>query len=319
MPFDGRLLGGVSLLAAVVEAGSFAKAAERMGMSPSGVSRSMARLEARVGIRLLDRNTRSLRLTAEGRHFYDEVMPHLEGIEIAAGRASKAAHRVEGRLRVNVDPFFSALVMAPHLPAFCQDHPDLQIEVFTREAIGDLVSDGMDVAVRFGPQPDSSLVARRLLETRILTVAAPSYLKRRGTPAKPAELAMHDCLQFRDPQTGHPFGWEFHRGRTIQPVVTRGPLLLTDVSTMIASCVAGAGVAQLMSLGIQPLLDSGTLVELFPDWPDEMFPLYAIYPSRRHPAAKVRAFLDFCVRITGDAVSEGGLRSAGAFQKGRGR
>lgn len=300
MAFDGRLLGGVSVLAAVVEAGSFAKTAENLGISPSGVSRAVARLEARVGIRLLDRNTRSLRLTAEGARFYEEVMPHLEGIEYAAGRAAGSANRVEGRLRINVDPFFSALVMAPHLPAFCQEYADVQVEVFTRDAIGDLVSDGMDVAVRFGPQPSSSLVARRLLETRILTVAAPSYLRRRGTPSRPDEITGHSCIQFRDPLTGHPFDWEFHRGREVVSVATRGPLLLTDVSTMINSCLAGAGIAQLMSLGIQPLLESGALVELFPDWPGEVWPLYAIYPSKRHPAAKVRAFLDFCLRITSD-------------------
>lgn len=303
MQFDGRLLGGVSLLAAVVEAGSFARTAERLEMSPSGVSRAIARLEASVGIRLFDRNTRSLRLTSEGQRFYEEVMPHLEAIGMATGRASGAAHRVEGRLRVQVDPFFSALVMAPHLPAFCQRYPDLHIEVLTREVIGDLVSDGVDVAVRFGPQPSSSLVARRLLETRILTVAAPSYLERCGRPATPQELEAHDCLQFRDPQTGHPFDWEFQKGRVTLPVATRGTLLLTDVGTMINACVAGAGIAQLMSLGLQPLLASGALVELFPDWPDEVFPLYAIYPSRRHPPAKVRAFLDFCLQITRDSGS----------------
>jgi len=303
MQFDGRLLGGVSLLAAVVEAGSFARTAERLEMSPSGVSRAIARLEASVGIRLFDRNTRSLRLTSEGQRFYEEVMPHLEAIGMAAGRASGAAHRVEGRLRVQVDPFFSALVMAPHLPAFCQRYPDLHIEVLTREVIGDLVSDGVDVAVRFGPQPSSSLVARRLLETRILTVAAPAYLERCGRPATPQELEAHDCLQFRDPQTGHPFDWEFQKGRVTLPVATRGTLLLTDVGTMINACVAGAGIAQLMSLGLQPLLASGALVELFPDWPDEVFPLYAIYPSRRHPPAKVRAFLDFCLQITRDSGS----------------
>jgi DNA-binding transcriptional LysR family regulator len=300
MAFDGRLLSGVSILASVVEAGSFAKTAENLGMSPSGVSRAIARLEGQVGIRLLDRNTRSLRLTAEGALFYEEVMPHLEGIEIAAGRASGSANRVYGRLRINVDTFFSALVMAPHLPAFCQQYPDLEIEIYTRDAIGDLISDGMDVAVRFGPQPNSSLVARRLLETRILTLAAPSYLARRGTPTKPEDLATHSCLQFRDPSTGHPFDWEFHRGKMILPVTTRGPLLLTDVSTMLTSCLAGAGIAQVMSLGIQPLLESGALIELFPDWPGEVFPLYAIYPSKRHPAAKVRAFLDFCLKISSD-------------------
>lgn len=298
--FDGRLLSGVSILAAVVEGGSFARAAEVLGLSPSGVSRAVSRLESRVGVRLLDRTTRSLRLTAEGARFYEDVIPHLEGIEAAAGMAAGSAKQVRGRLRVNVDPFFSGLVMAPHLPAFCSKFPELHIEIFTRDPMDDLVSGGMDVAVRFGPQPSSSMVARRLLETRILTVASPSYLERYGAPKRPEELADHACLQFRDPRTGHPFDWEFHRGRQILPVATKGPLLLTDVTTMLNACVAGAGIAQVMSLGVQSLLESGRLVELFPDWPGEVFPLYAVYPSRRNPPAKVRAFLDFCLYIAGD-------------------
>lgn len=298
MPFDGRLLAGVSVLAAVVEAGSFARAADRLGLSPSGVSRAVARLETRVGVRLLDRTTRSLRLTGEGARFYEEVIPHLEGIEVAAGVASGAAREVRGRLRINVDPFFSGLVLAPHLPLFLARYPDLEIEIHTRDAIGDLVSDGMDLSVRFGAQPASSMVARLLLETRILTVAAPAYLERHGQPQRPQDLIHHQCLQFRDPQTGYPFEWEFHRGRTVVPVATRGRILLTDVNTMLTTCLAGAGIAQVMALGVQSHLRSGQLVELFPDWPGEVFPLYAVHPSRRHPAAKVHAFIEFCLEMT---------------------
>lgn len=298
MTFDGRLLAGVSVLAAVVEAGSFAKAAGLLGLTPSGVSRAVARLENRVGVRLLDRTTRSLRLTAEGGRFYEDVIPHLEGIEDAAGAASGSASQVRGRLRINVDPFFSGLVLAPHLPAFCRKYPELEIEIYTRESIGDLVSDGMDLAVRFGPQPTSSMVARLLLETRILTVAAPSYLERHGRPERPEDLVNHACIQFRDPQTGHPFEWEFQRGRAVMPVVTKGPLLLTDVNTMLTTCLAGAGIAQVMALGVTGYLDTGQLQELFPDWPGEVFPLYAIHPSRKNPAARVRAFIDFCLEMS---------------------
>lgn len=298
MTFDGRLLAGVSVLAAVVEAGSFARAAELLGLSPSGVSRAVARLENRVGVRLLDRTTRSLRLTAEGARFYGQVLPHLEGIEDAASIASGSASQVRGRLRINVDPFFSGLVLAPHLPAFCKKYPDLRIEIYTRDSIGDLVSDGIDIAVRFGPQPLSSMVARLLLETRILTVASPGYLEQHGRPRRPEDLTGHACLQFRDPQTGHPFEWQFQRGRTVIPIATSGPVLLTDVNTMLTMCLAGAGIAQVMALGVQGHLDAGRLVDLFPDWPGEVFPLYAVHPSRRNPAAKVRAFLDFCLEMT---------------------
>jgi DNA-binding transcriptional LysR family regulator len=281
----------------VVERGTFASASEMLGLTPSGVSRAICRLEDRLGIRLFDRTTRSLHLTDEGARFYEAVVAHLEGIEEAAGMASGAASTVRGRLRVNVDPFFSGLVLAPNLRKFTELYPELQTEIQTRESVGDLVSDGMDVAVRFGPQPSSSLISRLLLETRILTVAAPSYLRSRGKPKRPEDLPDHACIQFRDPQTGRPFDWEFQRGKKVLPVHTGGPLLLTDVNTMLQACLAGCGVAQVMSLGVQHLIVSGQLVELFPDWPGETFPLYAIHPSRRHPAAKVRAFLDFCTEL----------------------
>jgi DNA-binding transcriptional LysR family regulator len=295
MTFDGRLVSGVSVLAAVVEGGSFVKAAEALGLSASGVSRAIGRLEARIGVRLLDRTTRSLHLTDEGRRFYQQVAPLLEGIEEAAIQASGSSTTVRGRLRVNVDPFFSRLVLAPRLAHFIARYPELEIELITRLENGDLVADGIDVAVCFGPQPASSLVIRRLLETRILTVAAPQYIEQNGRPKTPKDLVRHACIQFRDPRTGRPFEWEFHSKRKIIPVATKGPLTVSDVGVMLAACLAGAGIAQVMALGVQAFLDQGRLIELFPDWPDETFPLYAVYPSRRHPPAKVRAFIDFCV------------------------
>jgi DNA-binding transcriptional LysR family regulator len=156
------------------------------------------------------------------------------------------------------------------------------------------VTEGIDAAVRFGPQPASSMSSRLLLETRVLTVASPSYLKKHGRPTTPEKLVGHDCIQYIDPQHGKPFHWEFHRGKEILPVETTGRLTLTDVDTMVGACVAGVGVAQVLALGVQDLLASGALVELFPDWPGETFPLYAIRPSRRLPPAAVEAFLEFC-------------------------
>jgi DNA-binding transcriptional LysR family regulator len=295
--FDGRLLAGVSVLAAVVESGSFVSAAEALGLSASGVSRAVSRLEERVGVRLLDRTTRALHLTDEGARFYEQVVPHLDSIEEAAILASGSSKTVRGRLRVNVEPYFSRLVLAPRLGEFLERYPDVRLELLTSDVMGDLVAEGVDVAVRFGFQPNSSQIAHLLLKTRILTVAAPAYLERHGRPSVPSDLAKHTCIQYRDPLTGRPFEWELHRGRKIVPVETNGPLLVTDVGTMLSACLAGAGIAQVMALGIQHLLDSGQLTEVYPDWPGETFPLHIVYPSRRHPAAKVRAFVDFCDEI----------------------
>ena len=294
MAFDGRLLAGVGVLAAVVEGGSFVRAAEALGLTASGVSRAIARLEGRLGIRLFDRTTRSLKLTDAGARFYREVGPLLEGIDDAAGAASGSAAVVRGRLRINVDPFFARLMLAPRLAELSRRYPELELELLTRDGIGDLVAEGIDLALRFGPPPGASPVARLLLKTRILTVASPGYLKRHGTPKAPADLAHHACIQFRDPLTGRPFPWEFHRKRRVFKVDVSGPFVMTDVGTMLEACVAGAGIAQVMEFGAMDYLYRNKLVELFPDWSDETFPLYVFHPSRHHVPAKVRAFIDFC-------------------------
>jgi len=293
MPFDARLVSGIGVLAAVVETGGFARAAQALGLTQPAVSRAVARLEARIGVRLLDRTTRSVTLTDEGRRFYEHVGPLLGGIEEAAAQAAGSSATVRGRLRVNVDPFFSHLILSPRLGAFLDRYPEITLDFVTSEHVGDLVAGGFDVAIRFGEPAASSAVARKVTQTRILTVAAPTYLERRGRPARPADLAGHDCIQYRDPLAGQPFQWEFHRAGKIMPVATTGRLLLTDVGTMLRACLAGAGIAQVMALGVRNLLDRGRLVELFPDWPDETFPLYALHPSRHLPPAKVRAFMEF--------------------------
>ena len=232
MAFDSRLLSGIQALVAAVEAGSFVRAATTLGITQSGVSRAIARLEHRVGVRLFDRTARAVALTDEGRSFYQKVKPLLAGVEDTATEAAGSAAVVRGRLRVNVDPFFARLVLAPRLGKFLTAYPELSVEIAGRDRLGDLVSDGFDAAVRFGEPEPSALVARRLLETRVL----------------------------------------------------------------LGGCVAGHGVAPLLALGIEDLLSRGKIVELFPDWPGERFPLYVFHLSRHVPPAKVRAFLDFVVR-----------------------
>ncbi|RDK02291.1 LysR family transcriptional regulator [Paraburkholderia lacunae] len=304
MPFDERMLNGMGVLTAIVDSGSFAAAGEALDMSQSGVSRSVARLEARLGIRLFDRTTRSVTLTDEGRRFYEQIVPLLGGLEEAAASAAQGATAVRGRLRVNMDPFFSRLVQGPRLSGFIDKHTELQLELITRDQLGDMVADGFDLAVRFGEPPVPSLIARKLLDTRILTVAAPSYLKKHGQPASPAELenTKHVCIKFRDPLTGYPFSWAFHRGRKKMVITPQGRLTVNDVGTLHSVCAAGQGVAQILALGAESLLANGKLVELFPDWGDEVYPLYAFYPSRHHPPAKVRAFLDFIVSLVKEAA-----------------
>jgi DNA-binding transcriptional LysR family regulator len=300
MSYDGRLLAGLTVLMAVVEAGSMTRAAEALGLTPSGVGRAIQRLEERIGVRLLHRTTRSLRLTDEGRCFWERVGPLLDGIEEAALDAAGTTQLVRGRLRVNVDPFFSRLVLARDLVGFLAEHRQLRLELIMRDHVGDLVADGFDMAVRFGDPPVGSFTVRRLLETRILTVASPAYIAKHGRPKHPRDLAHHECIEYQDPMSGQPFEWEFHRGPKVVPIIAPARLMVSDVDTMLDACAAGAGIAQVMALGSQALLCSGQLIELLPDWPDEVFPLHAVFPPRQHRAAKVHAFVDFCQQLLGD-------------------
>jgi DNA-binding transcriptional LysR family regulator len=295
-PTDTRLVGGLDLLAAIVQTGSFVRAGQLVGLTQSGVSRAVARLEQRVGVRLFDRNARAVTLTDEGRRFHEQVAPLLSALEDAVDGAAGAAGRVRGRLRINVDPAFARYIMAPRLATFLDTYPELALEVVVRDTIGNLVADGFDAAVRFGEPAPSGLVGRRLLDTRILTCAAPAYIARYGHPRHPRDLARgHVAILFVDPTTGHPFDWEFHRGGRKLTVAVHGRLTVNDDKTAIGACIAGHGIAQLMELGVRDLVRAGTLVELFPRWHDERFPLHVFHPSRHLPPAKVRAFVDFVV------------------------
>ncbi len=297
MPFDGRLLSGMSVLAAVVEAGSFSRAGEVLGLSASGVSRSISRLEQRLGVRLLDRTTRTLHLTSEGANLYERAAPHLEGIEEAANYVSGAAVTVRGTLRVSLNPLFSRYVLAQNLPLLRERYPHLDLTILQQPDVGDLVAEGIDIAVRFGPQPPSTMTSRLLLKTRVLTVASPAYLARFGRPAQPQALSEHNCLQYIDPRSNKPFTWEFHRGQQTLTVETYGSMTTTDPDLMVQACVGGVGIAQVLALSVAHLLANGELVELFPEWPDETYPLYITRPSRRLAPAAVEAFLGFCVEI----------------------
>jgi DNA-binding transcriptional LysR family regulator len=296
MAFDSRLLAGIGVLSAVVESGSFIRAGEALGLTPSGISRAVARLEGRVGVRLFDRTPRAVTLTDEGRRFHAQVMPLLAGLEDAASEAAGTVSSVRGRLRVNLDPWIARLVLAPALPGFLEQYPALAIELVVRDTLGELIAEGFDAAVRFGEPEPSGLVARKLLETRILACAAPAYLAKHATPEHPRDLERHECLMFRDPVTGRPFEWEFRRGAEVVAIKARGRLVVNDLATKLALCIGGNGIAQTIELGLAPIFASGALVQVLPDWAEERFPLYVYYPSRHLPPAKVRAFLDFVVQ-----------------------
>jgi DNA-binding transcriptional LysR family regulator len=295
MAFDTRLLGGLSAMTAVVEAGSFVRAGEALGLTQSGVSRAVQRLEQQLKVRLFDRSSRAVTLTDEGRSFYQTIGPLLSQLEEAAEATATSAVSVRGRLRINVDAYFSRLVLAPQLGSFLDAHPELVVEVVVRDKLGDLVADGFDIAVRFGEPEPSGLIARKLASLRVITCASKQYLARRGTPQHPRDLerGKHECILFRDPATGRPFGWEFRQGRKIVPVEVSGRLVLNDSSTYLAACSAGLGIVQIFEWGLTKPSGIKQLVQILPDWADERWPLYSYHVSRHHSPAKVRAFMDF--------------------------
>jgi DNA-binding transcriptional LysR family regulator len=287
--FDGRLLSGIGVVSAVVEAGSFARAGDALGLTQPAVSRAVGRLEERIGIRIFNRSARAISLTDEGRQFYEMVAPLLSGIEEAAVLAGSAKVDVRGRLRINVDATFGHFILAPRLDEFLDRYPELSVELFVRDSVGDFVGEAIDVAVRFG---------ELLLETRVLTCAAPAYLAKLGTPRNPADLAAgHRCILIRDPLTGRPFEWEFQRKRKTVPFAPASRLLVNDTGALVGACLGGAGVAQLLEVYTRDILAAGRLVHLLPDWSDETFPLYAYHRAARLMPAKLGAFLDFVREI----------------------
>jgi DNA-binding transcriptional LysR family regulator len=298
-------IGDLELMGVIVETGSFVLAGERVGLTQSGVSRAVARLEARVGVRLFDRSARVVALTEEGRRFHERIQPLVGAIHDAFDDAAGSRGRVRGRLRVNVDPFCAYVFLNQHIHAFLAAYPEIEIDIVVRDHADDFIAQGFDVAICFGDPSPRDFVVRRLLRSRVVTCASPSYLARRGTPKHPRDLAKgHECIRYRDPWTRRAFDWEFHRGRSRIKVDVTGRLLVNNVAMALAACVAGHGIAQPLWIGVEDHLRSGALVELFPAWRDELFPLNVLHPSNHLAPAKVRAFVDFVVAAT-RALSSG--------------
>ncbi len=304
MAFDTRLLSNLNVLAAVVQAGNFARAGKILGLSQPAVSRAVQRLEERLKLRLFERSTKATRLTEEGSRFCEEMLPALQQIEEVVEHTARSSSQVHGRLRVNVEPAFGRMALAVKLGSFLEAHPGLTLELVARDRLGDLIADGFDAAIRFGRPEPSHLAARKLLEVRVVTCAAPAYLQKQGHPRMPRDLIKqrHECLFFTNSATGLPFTWDFVRGKSrLSALPVTGRLQVNDAHTHREACLAGLGVAQFLHLGIEPLLKAGKLVELFADWPDEYFPLWAYYPSRQFVPAKLQALLTFLQALPQEA------------------
>ena len=292
---DEQTLSDANVFAAVVRSGSFAGAARSMNLSQSVASRAVARLEKRLGVRVFDRTTRSVALTDEGRALFERLEPLLHGFEEAFASVVEEQSRVRGRLRVKMNPLLSHVIPGQQLKGFLDTYPELSVELITSNKLGDLIGEGIDIALTVGDLLSSSLIAKRLLSTRVITVASPGYLANHEKITHPDDLLSeeHTLIDYRNPETGRPFQWEHQRGRKIVKIATKGRLIVSDIVTFHSICMAGWGIAQVLEIAVKPMLASGALVELLPEWGDERFPIHAIYPSRNYVPPRTRVFLDF--------------------------
>ena len=297
MSYDGRLLAGVTVLMTVVEAGSMVRAAEALRLSPSGVGRAISRLETRLGVKLLERTTRSMRLTDEGMKFYERIAPLVDDLEEAAREASSAAATVSGNLRINTDLYIAQAFLSNNLSAFISAYPRLNVELLMRDSVADMIANGFDLALRMGAPPDGPFIAHKLMETRILTVASPDYIARRGRPVHPDEIAQHDIISYWDAGQSKPYEMRFQKDGQVIRINPRCRLISSDGDTVLLACASGVGISQVLELGVKDYLDQGRFVEVLADWSRYAFPMYMIYPRRYQNSKKVRAFAEFILNL----------------------
>ncbi|BCH29437.1 LysR family transcriptional regulator [Mesorhizobium sp. L-8-10] len=285
--------GEIEVFVRVVDRGTLSAAAETLDMTPSAVSKLIGRLEDRLGARLLNRTTRKLRLTPEGAAFYESGVRILGEIE-AAEREAAAGAVPRGRLRVNCNVPFGQHYLMPLIPAFLAAHPEIAVDISLTDRVVDLLEERADVAIRAGPLRDSRLVARKLWQSRMVLVAAPAYLEKRGAPHSPVDLAGHNCLDFCFSRLieGWPFREADGRALVFHP---QGNALVSDGEAMRLAALSGLGLARLSRFHIARDIAAGSLVPVLEEFnPGDEEALHAIYVGQGgHLPARVRAFLDF--------------------------
>ena len=284
----------ISAFVAVVEAGSFARAAGRLDRSVSAVSRDIAELEAHLDARLLNRTTRRLSLTETGRAFHERCVQLIADLEEAEQSASEGGVTPRGTLKLTCPITYGTRVLAPIVARFAGRYPELRLDVDLSDRFVDLVDEGIDVAVRIGTIRSQLLVARRIGATALVCCASPAYLARRGTPRTPDELATHACLTYEFSPTRHQ--WRFMSADGAERVVRiAGPIHANNGRMLAALAAEGAGIVCEPDFIVGPDVATGRLVPILADWALPSVPISAAYPSRRHLSAKVRAFVDFLV------------------------
>lgn len=290
---DRDLWSGLAVFAAIVEAGSFAKAAARLGLSASALSHSMRALETKLGIRLLDRTTRSLAPTQAGEALLLRLNPAIQSVENALGDLDNARETPAGRIRVSAHRVAAIYAILPRLPAFARTYPDIAVELVVDDGFVDIVEDRFDCGVRHAMMLQADMISVRISDVvPLVYVASPAYLADHVAPSMPDDLDEHRCLCYRHTSSGVVHRWEFERdGRKFERAI-RGDFTTNDIDVMRDAAVAGLGVTCLPLPHADRHLKDGALVEVLTGWAPDLPPNHLYYPSRRQPTLAFRAFVD---------------------------
>lgn len=289
----------MQVFARVVETGSFTRAAESFDMPKGSVTRLVQQLEEKLKVRLLNRTTRRVTVTADGAAYYERTSRLLNDLDDIEASMSNAQANPSGRLRVDVGTSVARLIVIPALPDFFRRYPDIQLDLGVTDRPVDLLGDNVDCVIRGGELTEQSLVARRVGNMRLVTVASPAYLKRCGTPLVPADLERgpHTTVNYFSSRTGRPYPHVYERAGESLEVLGRYQVSLNEANAHTAAVLAGLGVSQVALFGAAPHLASGELVEVLEDWTRPAIPLHVVYPPNRHLSAKVRAFVEWGVEL----------------------
>jgi len=299
-------MGHSSELLLVVElarAGGMSAAARELDVTPAAVSKRLAQIEARLGVRLFNRSTRRLSLTAEGEVYLENARRILGEIDDLDALIASRQAAPRGLLKVNAPLGFGRSYIAPAIAEFAQQYPEVSLQLQLTDRPADFVREAFDVAVRFGDLPDTSLIARKIAPNRRLVCASPGYLKKHGTPATPHDLARHQCIVLRQNEAAYGL-WRFTKGRRSETVKVRGNLSSNDGEVTLTWGLAGLGILQRAEWDLARYLRSGRLVQVLEDYALPQADIYAVFPELHHLSAKVRVFVDFLVAYFGEG-SEG--------------
>jgi DNA-binding transcriptional LysR family regulator len=292
----------VESFVAVAHKGSLTAAAQAEGVAPAVISRRLDGLESRLGVKLLVRTTRRVTLTHEGSAFLEDCQRLLADWASAEASVTAGGVKASGHLRITAPAGFGRRHVAPLVPGFLAEHPEVSLSLNLSDRVVDIVNEGVDCAVRVGDLSDSSLVSVRLADNRRLCVAAPAYLRRAGTPATPADLARHACLTLSS-EASQTRGWAFvtdHATGEVSHLRLAGRLDCTDGQVLHDWCLAGLGIAWRSTWEVSADIESGRLVSVLDEYAAPPNGIYAVFPHARHLALRVRLWIDFLKHTYGD-------------------